>query len=96
MSDLRRVTVFVRGRVQGVGFRWWARARALELGLVGHARNMADGRVEVVAQGSAAAVSRLEELIREEPTTMGRPGLVESVVVLPGAPRDDLSGFVER
>ena len=34
-----RVTVFVRGQVQGVGFRWWTRARALELGLAGHARN---------------------------------------------------------
>ncbi|HOV02726.1 MAG TPA: acylphosphatase, partial [Dermatophilaceae bacterium] len=45
-----RVTVFVRGHVQGVGFRWWARARALELGLVGYARNLDDGRVEVLAQ----------------------------------------------
>ena len=47
----RRVTVFVRGHVQGVGFRWWTRARALELGLAGHARNTADRRVEVVAEG---------------------------------------------
>ena len=47
------MTMFVRGAVQGVGFRWWTRARALELGLVGHARNTADGRVEVVAQGPA-------------------------------------------
>ena len=53
-DDVRRMTVFVRGRVQGVGFRWWARARALELGLVGHARNTDDGRVEVVAEGDAA------------------------------------------
>src|SRR5699024_1009106 len=45
-----RALIFVRGRVQGVGFRWWPRARALELGLVGHARNLPDGRVEVNAQ----------------------------------------------
>jgi len=96
MSDLHRATLFVRGRVQGVGFRWWVRARALELGLVGHARNTADGRVEVVAQGRAAAVARLEELLREEPTTTGRPGLVDSVVVQPGTLREDLTGFVER
>jgi len=32
---MQRVTIFVRGRVQGVGFRWWTRARALELGLIG-------------------------------------------------------------
>jgi acylphosphatase len=91
-----RVTIFVRGAVQGVGFRWWTRARALELDLVGHARNTSDGRVEVVAQGRAADVGRLEELLREEPTTTRRPGRVDSVVVQPGVPRDGTSGFVER
>ncbi|MER7071270.1 acylphosphatase [Terrabacter sp. NPDC000476] len=91
-----RVTIFVRGMVQGVGFRWWTRARALELGLVGHARNTADGRVEVVAQGSAEAVERLESLLREQPSTTRRPGHVESVVVQPGVPKDGIAGFVER
>ena len=43
-SDIARATVFVSGSVQGVGFRWWTRARALELGLTGYARNSADGR----------------------------------------------------
>jgi acylphosphatase len=92
-----RVTMFVRGAVQGVGFRWWTRARALELGLQGHARNISDGRVEVVAQGGRTAVARLEKLLREDPTTTGRPGRVVSVVVQPGGrPRDGISGFVER
>ncbi|MFC3806283.1 acylphosphatase [Terrabacter sp. MAHUQ-38] len=91
-----RVTIFVRGTVQGVGFRWWTRAQALELGLVGHARNTADGRVEVVAQGRATDVARLEELLREHPTTTRRPGYVDSVVVQRGVPRDGISGFVER
>ena len=45
------------GRVQGVGFRWWTRARALELGLTGWARNTQDGRVEVVAEGSRRPAS---------------------------------------
>ena len=88
--------MFVRGNVQGVGFRWWTRARALELGLVGHARNTADGRVEVVAQGGAAAVERLEALLREDPSTTRRPGRVDSVVVQQGVPKDGTSGFVER
>ncbi len=88
--------MFVRGSVQGVGFRWWTRARALELGLVGHARNTADGRVEVVAQGGAAAVERLEALLREDPSTTRRPGRVDSVVVQQGVPKDGTSGFVER
>lgn len=92
-----RATVFVRGAVQGVGFRWWTRARALELGLVGFARNTADGRVEVQAQGAASAVHALIELLREQPSGAGRPGLVESVgEPIFGAPRADLTGFRER
>lgn len=91
-----RATMFVRGMVQGVGFRWWTRARALELGLVGHARNTADGRVEVVAQGRPDAVAALEALLREWPSTRRRPGHVESVVVQPGVPKDGTEGFVER
>ena len=57
-----RLTAFVSGHVQGVGFRWWTRSRALELGLVGHARNLEDGRVEVVAQGPTQALDALAEL----------------------------------
>ncbi|MGE9807853.1 MULTISPECIES: acylphosphatase [unclassified Janibacter] len=92
----RRVTVFVRGRVQGVGFRWWTRARALELGLVGHARNMDDGRVEVLAQGAPDACDELVTLLREEPSTRRRPGRVDAVVVQSGTLRPGLTGFVER
>jgi acylphosphatase len=44
---------FVSGRVQGVGFRASTRHRALELGLTGYARNLADGRVEAFVQGAA-------------------------------------------
>ena len=94
--DVVRVTMFVRGWVQGVGFRWWVRARALELGLVGHARNLTDGRVEVVVQGDGDAVARLEKLVREQPSTSRRPGHVETVVVQPGVPRDGIQGFDER
>lgn len=92
-----RVTVNVRGRVQGVGFRWWTRARALELGLSGHARNTADGRVEIVAQGSRGAVERLLGLLAEQPSTTHRPGEVTSVSApLESPPRPGVSGFVER
>lgn len=92
-----RVTVFVRGTVQGVGFRWWTRARALELGLVGHARNTDDGRVEVVAQGPRLAVSCLVRLLGEQPSTTRRPGWVQTVSSpLEGPVRPDLTSFLER
>ncbi len=91
----QRVTVFVRGHVQGVGFRWWTRARALELGLAGHARNLGDGRVEVVAQGPVESVERLVHLLQEQPSTAHRPGRVRGAVCQYGAIRDGVSGFRE-
>lgn len=93
---MERVTIFVRGRVQGVGFRWWTRARALELGLDGFARNMADGRVEICAQGPREAIERLRQLIEEEISTTSRPGRVQACVVQTGDLRQSLSGFDER
>ncbi len=93
---MRKATIFVRGQVQGVGFRWWARSRALELGLVGYAKNLQDGRVEICAQGEQSAIDRLAELVGEFPSTTRRPGRVESSVIQWGTPRDDLSGFRER
>jgi len=42
---------FVRGRVQGVGFRWFVQRAASELGLTGYTRNLDDGRVEAYAAG---------------------------------------------
>jgi acylphosphatase len=96
VGDTRRMTVFVRGRVQGVGFRWWTRARALELGLSGSARNTDDGRVEVVAEGTPAALLRLLDLLAEQPSTTRRPGWVAGVSApLWGEARGG-SGFVER
>lgn len=75
---MERATILVRGRVQGVGFRWWARARADELGLSGFARNLSDGRVEVCAQGRREAIEALQAMIEEEPSRTRRPGRVES------------------
>jgi acylphosphatase len=51
----------VAGRVQGVFYRACTRQRAVELGVTGHARNLADGRVEVLACGEPAAVQALCE-----------------------------------
>jgi acylphosphatase len=58
----------VSGQVQGVGFRWFVARHARALGLGGYARNLPDGRVEVVAGGGRGeALARLEELLRAGP-----------------------------
>ena len=86
-----RVTAWVHGRVQGVGFRWWTRCRALELGLVGEARNLPDGRVAVVAEGDRAACRALLDLLRGGTA----PGRVDDVVVEWAPARGTATGFVE-
>lgn len=50
---------FIRGRVQGVGFRWFVQRRALELGLSGWVRNEDDGRVRVYAVGNHDQLNQL-------------------------------------
>ena len=59
----------VRGRVQGVGFRWWTRNTASDLGLRGSVRNLADGSVAVEAAGNAAALDQLEAKLEHGPAT---------------------------
>jgi acylphosphatase len=64
MSNAR---FLVSGKVQGVFFRASARHEALRLGLHGHARNLADGRVEVIASGSDEALREFEQWLRRGP-----------------------------
>jgi acylphosphatase len=92
VDEQTRLTAWVRGRVQGVGFRWWVRSRALELGLRGSASNLGDGRVEVVAEGPRTACDDLLALLRGGDT----PGMVTGVVERWTEPRGDLHGFIER
>lgn len=84
-----RLTAFVKGHVQGVGFRWWTRSVALELGLVGSATNLEDGRVEVVAEGPEDACRALLARLPDGP---GRVGFVADRW---GPVRGGLIGFVE-
>jgi len=101
VSEPARLTAWVSGRVQGVGMRWWIRSRALELGLVGWARNTEDGRVEVVAEGDRAAAEELLAALRAPAGgvsgRLARPGRIDTVVERWSAPgAGDLSGFAER
>ena len=50
----------VKGRVQGVGFRWFVQREAAEIGLRGWVRNTEDGHVEIVAAGSAEDLAELK------------------------------------
>lgn len=100
-----RLRAHVSGTVQGVGFRWWTRSRALELGLVGTATNLADGRVAVVAEGPRPACEKLLELLSEQPprdpppraprSWYRRPGLVLDVERDWAAAVGGLTGFRE-
>ena len=87
-----RLTAWVHGRVQGVGFRWWTRSRALELGLTGYAANQTDGRVLVVAQGPRPDCERLLALLRGGST----PGSVDTVVADFAEVGEPMPGFSER
>ena len=92
LSKQARLTVWVRGRVQGVGFRWWVRANALELGLVGTVENLLDGRVKVIAEGNMGRCLTLLKRIEGSDT----PGQVVQVTHRWDPARGGLAGFVEH
>jgi acylphosphatase len=71
------VRYVVSGRVQGVGFRWFAQRTARSLHLTGWVRNLPDGRVEIVAQGPTVAIAAFGNLIASGP----RIGHVDDVEI---------------
>jgi acylphosphatase len=76
----------IRGRVQGVGFRWFVVETAKELRLAGWVRNKADGNVELAAAGESDALARLEAAVSAGPSG----ARVEEVRRLGGVPADSL------
>jgi acylphosphatase len=74
------VRFLVRGRVQGVSFRASTREQAMRLGLLGHARNLADGRVEVLATGEPDRIDALAQWLRQGPP-LARVDAVERIEV---------------
>ena len=77
------------GRVQGVGFRYFARDAARREGIAGTVQNLDDGRVEVVACGEAEAMTRFEMALRQGPAG----ARVEDVQVEPGPPGTSTPDF---
>jgi acylphosphatase len=77
----------VTGQVQGVGYRWFVARHARQLGLSGYARNLADGRVEVVARcENESALAQLEQLLRRGPANARVTGLEREAVDDPHLP----------
>jgi acylphosphatase len=79
----------VRGRVQGVGFRWFVEREAHILGITGWVRNNHDGSVELLAQGTRDQLSGLHSRLREGP----RAARVDAVEVSEATPTAGLSSF---
>ncbi|HEY4215893.1 MAG TPA: acylphosphatase [Gemmatimonadaceae bacterium] len=77
----------VRGRVQGVGFRWFVREAAHRLGLAGWVKNLPDGSVEVVADGDDASIESFRASLREGPAGASVTGLDELPPHPDAAPR---------
>ncbi|HWG75193.1 MAG TPA: acylphosphatase [Steroidobacteraceae bacterium] len=75
---------YVSGRVQGVNYRASARRRALAVGVTGHARNLADGRVEVLACGAAHAVHAFIEWLWIGPSAASVTAVVVEELEAPG------------
>jgi len=79
----------VRGRVQGVGYRWFVDYEARQLGLAGWVRNNYDGTVEVLAMGSAEQQTALRDKLRAGP----RAARVDEVQQLLADPVAGLTSF---
>jgi acylphosphatase len=89
--DRVAVRLLIRGRVQGVGYRWWARGQARRLKLAGWVRNRSDGSVEILAAGPPGAVEHLVDACSHGP----HAAEVTSVERF-ATDDEDFEGFEER
>ncbi|MGH9566945.1 MAG: acylphosphatase [Candidatus Angelobacter sp.] len=86
-TEARRFVV--RGRVQGVGFRWFVEREAHTLGIAGWVRNNGDGTVEILAMGSREQLSSLRSRLQQGP----RAARVDDVAESESKPVDGLATF---
>jgi acylphosphatase len=82
----------IGGRVQGVGFRMFAEARAAAEGVHGYVRNLPDGRVEALVEGDGESVDRIELALRRGPGG----ARIESFEVEDVEPSRRMTGFTTR
>ena len=88
-SDFVRVRALVNGRVQHVGFRYWACEQAERLGLTGSVENLPDGRVQVVFQGKSEMVNEMKEKLRHGPSM----AIVNQVIFYRERVKDEETNF---
>ncbi len=79
----------VKGRVQGVGFRWWTERAARRIGVSGTVRNTDDGDVEVMAEGSEEELVQLEAALERGPPLSSVTAVIRIACSLP----EGVSGF---
>lgn len=92
MNSMKRAKIIAKGKVQGVGFRFFVMDNAKKLGLCGYTRNLPDGTVETVVEGKDAQLDRLIEKIKEGPIA----ARVSSVEVKMGEAFGDYKEFEIR
>lgn len=88
-ADLVRLEATARGRVQGVGFRYFVLRRGMDLGLTGWVANESDGSVRCIAEGSRSQLEALLEAMEQGPAG----ALVERVTPTWGVPSGTLRSF---
>lgn len=91
-NDIQELHAYVHGLVQGIGYRYFVVNNAHALGLSGYARNLGDGSVEVLAQGTHPALERLLTMLQRGPSAAE----VSEVLTHWGQPTEHLSGFHVR
>jgi acylphosphatase len=89
--ERKAVRLVIEGKVQGVGYRWWAVGEARRQGLNGWVRNRSDGTVELLAIGEARAIDRLEQACHRGPA-----GAAVSAIARQPAEDDGACGFDQK
>lgn len=90
MKEKSYVRILVFGRVQGVFFRRNVKSKAKKLRILGTAKNLSDGRVEIVAEGEKENIKKLVEWIKNSPP----PAMVEKIDIKYGEYKGEFYDFV--
>lgn len=89
MNNSKRVHIWISGRVQGVGFRYFCRQKAVSLGLTGWVRNRGDGRVELVLEGDPDDVDEALKVLKRGPSA----SRIENFMVMEESASDSFDSF---